>query len=145
MAAALMALATLGAACGSAPTPGNGPGKLVALGDSFTANSTLLPTTSAANASDVRGYERDLARYAAELPRTNDPQVLREALAVTPPERILLETDAPYLTPHPYRGRPNSPAMAAFTLRRMADELGLDVAALAAQVAANTEAVYGPW
>ena len=46
MAAALMALATLGAAGGSAPTPGNGPGKLVALGDSFTANSTLLPTTT---------------------------------------------------------------------------------------------------
>lgn len=70
---------------------------------------------------------------------------LREALAATPPERILLETDAPYLTPHPFRGRPNSPAMAAVTLRRMAEELGLDLAGLARQVAANAERVYGRW
>ena len=70
---------------------------------------------------------------------------LREALAVTPRDRILLETDAPYLTPHPFRGRRNAPAMAAVTLRRMAEELGEDPAVLAAQIAANSEAVYGAW
>lgn len=70
---------------------------------------------------------------------------LREALAVTPRERILLETDAPYLTPHPFRGRRNAPAMAAVTLRRMAEELDEDPAVLAAQITANAEAVYGRW
>ena len=57
----------------------------------------------------------------------------------------LLETDAPYLTPHPFRGRRNAPAMAAHTLRRMAEVLDTDAADLAAQIAANTEAVYGAW
>jgi len=70
---------------------------------------------------------------------------LREALAITPCDRILLETDAPYLTPHPFRGRRNAPAMAAVTLRRMAQELDEDPAVLAAQITANTEAVYGAW
>jgi TatD DNase family protein len=70
---------------------------------------------------------------------------LREALAVTPLDRILVETDAPFLTPHPLRGRPNSPAMIPYTLRAMAEVLGLDIAALGEQVAANTEAVYGRW
>ena len=70
---------------------------------------------------------------------------LREALAVTPLDRILLETDAPYLTPHPFRGRRNAPAMAAVTLRRMAEELGMDVADLGAHVAANAARVYGAW
>ena len=70
---------------------------------------------------------------------------LREALSVTPRDRILLETDAPYLTPHPFRGRRNAPAMAAHTLRRMAEVLGEDVAALATQISANSTAVYGTW
>lgn len=82
--------------------------------------------------------------YAGTVTFGNAPR-LREALAVTPLDRILLETDAPYLTPHPFRGRPNAPAMAAVTLRRMAQELDLDVAELAAAVAANTERVYGAW
>jgi TatD DNase family protein len=70
---------------------------------------------------------------------------LREALSVTPRERILLETDAPYLTPHPFRGRRNAPAMAAVTLRSMAAVLDADVAELASRIMANTEAVYGQW
>lgn len=70
---------------------------------------------------------------------------LREALSVTPRERILLETDAPYLAPHPFRGRRNAPAMAAVTLRAMAEVLEEDPAALAAQITANTTAVYGEW
>ena len=70
---------------------------------------------------------------------------LRAALAVTPRERILVETDAPYLAPTPVRGRPNAPYLVPHTLRFIAAELGADVAALGAQVAANTEAVYGDW
>lgn len=70
---------------------------------------------------------------------------LREALAVTPLERILVETDSPFLTPHPYRGRTNSSYAIPYTLRLMAETLGLDVAELGAQVAANAVAVYGEW
>ncbi|MET0735897.1 MAG: TatD family hydrolase [Microbacterium sp.] len=70
-------------------------------------------------------------------------QGLRDALAVTPPERILVETDAPFLTPTPHRGRPNAPYLIPVTVRFMAAELGLDVDDLAAQLAANTLEVYG--
>ncbi len=70
---------------------------------------------------------------------------LREALEVIPRSRILVETDAPFLTPHPYRGRPNSPYLIPITLRAMAAHLETDVSMLAAQVSSNTEAVYGLW
>lgn len=70
-------------------------------------------------------------------------QNLREALAVTPLERILIETDAPFLTPVPLRGRPNAPYLIPITLRFMAAELGLDADELGAQIAANTLEVYG--
>lgn len=71
--------------------------------------------------------------------------LLREALQVAPRERILVETDAPFLTPVPFRGRPNAPYLVPYTLRLMAAELGLDVAELAEIVNANTERVYGQW
>jgi TatD DNase family protein len=70
---------------------------------------------------------------------------LRDALAAIPRNRILVETDAPYLTPHPYRGRPNSPYLLPHTLRAMAAHLETDVSMLAAQVSSNTEEVYGTW
>ncbi len=70
-------------------------------------------------------------------------QNLRDALQVTPLDRILVETDAPFLTPVPLRGRPNAPYLVPLTLRFMAAELGLAVDELAAQVAANTLEVYG--
>ena len=70
---------------------------------------------------------------------------LREALEAIPRAQILVETDAPYLTPVPYRGRPNSSYLIPHTLRFMADHLGTDVSMLAAQVSSNTELVYGRW
>lgn len=72
-------------------------------------------------------------------------QNLRDALAVVPLERILVETDAPFLTPVPLRGRPNAPYLVPMTMRFLAAELGVHVDQLAAQVAANTLAVYGSW
>jgi len=72
-------------------------------------------------------------------------QNLRDALAVAPRERILVETDAPFLTPVPHRGRPNAPYLVPVTMRFMAAELNVDVDELCAQVAANTLAVYGPF
>lgn len=70
-------------------------------------------------------------------------QNLRDALAVTPLERILVETDAPFLTPTPLRGRPNAPYLIPVTVRFMAAELGVDLAEFCAQLASNTVEVYG--
>ena len=72
-------------------------------------------------------------------------QNLRDALKVTPLERILVETDAPFLTPVPLRGRPNAPYLVPLTVRFMAAELDVDVDELCARLAANTLAVYGPF
>lgn len=70
---------------------------------------------------------------------------LREALAIMPRELIMVETDAPYLTPAPFRGRPNAPYLLPYTVRGMAEHLGEDVAEFARQLASNTERVYGSW
>lgn len=70
---------------------------------------------------------------------------LREALALVPRTHILVETDAPYLTPMPYRGRPNAPYLTPYTVRAMAEILGDDLGELCAQLALNTQAVYGSW
>ena len=70
-------------------------------------------------------------------------QNLRDALKVTPLDRILVETDAPFLTPVPLRGRPNAPYLVPITVRFMAAELGIEVDELSAQLAANTLRVYG--
>ena len=70
---------------------------------------------------------------------------LREALSVAPRELILVETDAPYLTPHPFRGQPNAPFAAAHTVRGMAAHLDEDLAALCTDLRANSERVYGNW
>ena len=54
-------------------------------------------------------------------------------------------TDAPFLPPVPYRGRPNAPYLIPHTLRAMAAHLGTDASMLAALITSNTEAVYGHW
>lgn len=70
---------------------------------------------------------------------------LREALALAKPELVLAETDAPFLTPEPCRGRTNAPYMLPYTVRRMAEALGEPADELCARIAANTEKVYGSW
>ncbi|MFF2494664.1 TatD family hydrolase [Agromyces sp. NPDC058064] len=70
---------------------------------------------------------------------------LREALRVLPRERILVETDAPYLTPVPLRGRPNAPYLVPHTVRFMAETLGAPLDEFCAGLASNTLAVYGSW
>ena len=70
---------------------------------------------------------------------------LREAAAVAPAELILVETDAPYLTPVPNRGRMNAPAQVAHTLRAIAEVKRMDVAELCAAVMATGERVFGRW
>jgi TatD DNase family protein len=70
---------------------------------------------------------------------------LREAAAVAPAELILVETDAPFLTPVPNRGRQNAPAQGAHTLRALAEVKGMNVADMCAAVMATGERVFGPW
>jgi TatD DNase family protein len=70
---------------------------------------------------------------------------LRAALVLAEPERVLVETDAPFLTPHPHRGRPNASYMVPYTVRAMADVTGRDLAGLCAQITENTVRAYGSW
>ncbi|KUN37821.1 AraC family transcriptional regulator [Streptomyces longwoodensis] len=70
-------------------------------------------------------------------------QNLRDALAVAPLELLLVETDAPFLTPAPYRGRPNAPYLVPVTVRAMAAVRGLDEDALATALGANTARAFG--
>ena len=70
---------------------------------------------------------------------------LRNSLAMAPKELILVETDAPFLTPEPFRGRPNASYLVPITVRKMAEVRNVDVNELAAQLTANTETVYGSW
>jgi TatD DNase family protein len=70
---------------------------------------------------------------------------LRNALIVTPPDRLLVETDAPFLTPMPYRGRPNASYLIPLTMRLMAEVKDMPVEDLATAVAAGTEAAFDPW
>jgi TatD DNase family protein len=70
-------------------------------------------------------------------------QPLRDALGVTPRDRVLVETDAPFLTPTPYRGRPNASYLVPLTVRAMAEVRGDEVGELCRAIDANTEAAYG--
>ncbi|NLH68874.1 MAG: TatD family hydrolase [Brooklawnia sp.] len=71
---------------------------------------------------------------------------LREALALAPATRILAETDAPYLTPLPHRGKANAPYLIAHTVRFIAEHKGADLAEMCVQLARNAEDAFGgPW
>ncbi len=72
-------------------------------------------------------------------------QHLRDSLKHMPVDKILVETDAPFLTPEPFRGRPNAPYLVPITVRFMAAELDMDADELSGQLARNTIAVYGSW
>jgi TatD DNase family protein len=72
-------------------------------------------------------------------------QPLRDAAAAAPPDLLLAETDAPFLTPVPNRGRPNAPAQVAYTLRCLAEVQGLDLAELCDTVTATADRTFGPW
>lgn len=75
--------------------------------------------------------------------KPNEP--LREALDLTPSDRILVETDAPYLTPVPLRGKPNAPYLLPHTVRFLAERRRVDVGELCHQLAANATALFGDW
>lgn len=70
---------------------------------------------------------------------------LREAAAVTPLDSVLVETDAPYLTPMPFRGRPNGSYLIPLTVRSLAEATGTALDTLCEAISANGERVFGPW
>ncbi len=67
---------------------------------------------------------------------------LREAATVLPPELLLVETDAPFLTPAPHRGRPNGPYLVPLTVRALAQARGVDVDTLCEALMANARRVF---
>ena len=70
---------------------------------------------------------------------------LREALRITPLDRILTETDAPYLTPEPYRGRPNASYLIPYTARVISTVREDDLDAVCAALDANATTAFGAW
>jgi TatD DNase family protein len=70
---------------------------------------------------------------------------LREAAAATPADRLLVETDAPFLTPVPHRGRPNASRLVPHTVRALAEVTGTDVTELCATLTATAERIFGRW
>jgi len=67
---------------------------------------------------------------------------IREAARITPSDRLLLETDSPYLAPLPHRGKRNEPAYVAYTARAIAEVRGVSVEQLAAETTANFERLF---
>ena len=75
--------------------------------------------------------------------KANEP--LREALRLAPLDRILVETDAPYLTPMPHRGKPNASLLMPYTVRAIADIRGESLDAVCDALHANAAALFGAW
>lgn len=96
-------------------------------------STALLPTAL------ERGYYVSFAGNVT-FPKASE---LRIAASRVPPDRLLAETDTPYLAPQPVRGRTNEPAYVVHTLAALADARGEDPTALEAQVEANAAAAFG--
>jgi len=98
--------------------------------------------------------DADMARYCTERgwflsfagPVTfKANESLREALDVTPDHLLLVETDAPYLTPVPHRGKPNASYLMPHTVRAMVERRGVDEASLCALLFDNAQTAFGAW
>ena len=88
-----------------------------------------------------RGY---ILSFAGTLTFANAGN-LREAAALTPVDQLLVETDAPFLTPMPFRGRPNASRLVPHTVRALAEVTGVELAELCVALTKNAERVFGSW
>ena len=70
-------------------------------------------------------------------------KVLREVARQVPADAILLETDCPYLTPEPHRGKRNEPSFMVHTAQKVADIRGVPIEELAAAATVNTRRLFG--
>lgn len=86
-----------------------------------------------------RGY---ILSFAGTVTFKNAPQ-LREAVKLVPIEQLLVETDSPFLTPSPHRGKLNTPAQIAAIIRAVAREREEDLAEVATAIGANAERIFG--
>jgi TatD DNase family protein len=86
-----------------------------------------------------RGY---VMSFAGNITFKN-AQELRDAAAAVPLDQMLVETDAPFLTPMPYRGRPNAPYLVPLTVRALAELKGVSEEEVAAGVTATAARVFG--
>lgn len=75
--------------------------------------------------------------------RNANAKGLREAARTVPADQMLVETDAPFLTPHPFRGRPNQPYCVNYTLRDLAELRGVSVEELTVATTRTAERVFG--
>ncbi len=81
--------------------------------------------------------------FAGMLTYTNKSlDALRDVAARVPLDRILVETDSPYLSPHPFRGKTNEPARVALTARRLAEIRGLPPEELARITTENARSLF---
>jgi TatD DNase family protein len=91
-----------------------------------------------ADAALEMGFTLSISGIAA-FPKSQD---LRDIFARAPLDRLILETDSPYLAPPPYRGKRNEPAYVAHTARALAPLFGLTLDAFAAQTTANFDRLF---
>ncbi len=82
--------------------------------------------------------------FAGTVTFKNAPH-LREAAALAPLHQILVETDAPYLTPMPFRGKPNASYLIPLTVRALAATRDIPLAQMCEAISANGDRLFGPW
>jgi TatD DNase family protein len=82
--------------------------------------------------------------FAGTVTFKNAP-ALRAAAAVVPLDQLLVETDAPFLTPMPYRGRPNAPYLVPLTVRALAGVKSVHIEQLCEEVTRTGQRVFGSW
>ena len=82
--------------------------------------------------------------FAGTVTFKNAPE-LREAAALVPDGQLLVETDAPFLTPVPYRGRPNAPYLVPLTVRALAEVRAVAVDRLCEDITHTGQRVFGDW
>lgn len=94
---------------------------------------------------EVAGWFLDRGGYLSFPGTATFPanEALREAFDITPDDRLLVETDAPFLTPVPHRGHPNASYLLPHTVRFLAERRGMDPAAMCELLVANASAAYG--
>ena len=95
--------------------------------------------TEIANECAARGYWMSFAGNVT-YPNAYD---IRSAAREVPDNLLLAETDSPYLSPQPRRGRPNEPAYLVHTVAALAEVRGVEVEELAAQLDRNADAAFG--